>query len=42
MDYASYADNTTHYVFRQNYTETIAFFEPAINNIFSWTRSKFR
>ena len=36
MDYASYANDITHYIFRQNYTETIEFLEPTINNIFSW------
>ena len=35
MDYAS-ANGTTDYIFRQNYTETIEFLEPTINNIFSW------
>ena len=36
LDYASYANDTTPYVCRQNYAETIEFLESTINNIFSW------
>ena len=37
MDYASYADDTTQYVCRQNYAaRTVEFLEPAINNMFAW------
>ena len=38
MGYAGYADDTTPYVCRQNYAETIEFLEPTINNV----SSKFR
>ena len=36
LDYASYADDTTPYVCRQNYAEAIEFLELTINNIFAW------
>ena len=39
MDYASYADDTTPYVFRENYAEAIEFLEPIINNIFAWFKN---
>ena len=32
LDYASYTDDTIHYVYRKNYTEAIEFLEPTINN----------
>ena len=35
LDYASYADGTTPYIW-QNYAEAIELLEPAINNIFAW------
>ena len=39
LDYASYADDTTPYVCRQNSAEVIEFLEPTINNIFSWFKN---
>ena len=39
MDYASYPDDTTPYVCRQNYAEAIEFLEPTINNIFAWFKN---
>ena len=36
LDYASYADDTTPYVCRQNYAEAIEFLELTINNVFAW------
>ena len=39
MDYASYANDTTPYVCRQNYAEVIECLEPTINNIFAWLKS---
>ena len=39
MDYASYPDDTTPYVCRQNYAEAIEFLEPTINHIFAWFKS---
>ena len=39
LDYASYADDTTLYVCRQNYAEAIEFLEPTINNIFAWLKN---
>ena len=39
LDLASYADDTTPYVCRQNYTEAIEFLEPTINNIFAWFKN---
>ena len=37
MDYASYADDTTQYVCRQNYAaRTVEFLELAIKNMFAW------
>ena len=39
LDYASYADDTTPYVCRQNYAEAIEFLEPTINNIFLWFKN---
>ena len=39
LDYASYADDTTPYVSRQNYPEAIEFLEPTINSIFAWFKN---
>ena len=39
MDYASYADDTTPRVCRQNYGEAIEFLESTINNIFAWFKN---
>ena len=39
LDYASYDDDTTPYVCRQNYAEGIEFLEPTINNICSWFKN---
>ena len=39
LDYASYADGTTHYVCRHNYAEAIEFLEPTINNMFAWFKN---
>ena len=39
LDYASYPDDTTPYVCRQNYAEAIEFLEPTINNIFAWFKN---
>ena len=39
MDYASYADDTTPYVCRENYAEPIEFLEPTINNISAWFKN---
>ena len=38
LDYANYADDTTPYVYGQNYAEAIEFLEPTINNIFAWLK----
>ena len=39
MDYASYANDTTPYVCKQNYAEAIEFLELTINSIFSWFKN---
>ena len=39
LEYATYADDTTPYVCRQNYVEDIEFLEPTINNIFAWFKN---
>ena len=39
MDYASYDDDTTRYVCRQNYAEAIEFLESTISNIFAWFKN---
>ena len=39
LDYASYANDTTPYVCKQNYAEAIEFLELTINSIFSWFKN---
>ena len=39
LDYVSYADDTTPYLYRQNYAEALEFLEPTINNIFAWFKN---
>ena len=39
LDYASYTDDITPYVCRQNHAEAIKFLEPTINNIFAWFKN---
>ena len=39
MDYASYANDTTLYVGRQNYAEATEFLQLTINNIFAWLKN---
>ena len=39
LNYASYADDTTPYICRQNYAETIESLEPTIKNIFAWSKN---
>ena len=39
LDYASYTDDITPYVCRQNHAEAIKFLKPTINNIFAWLKN---
>ena len=39
FNYASYADDNTPYVCRENYAEAIEFLEQTINNIFAWFKN---